>query len=355
VGEHFTLTFKLSTDYFMKSEHLWFTSLAALLLSSFILHPSSLHAQGSLTPPGAPAPTMITLNQIEPRTPISSAPYTITQPGSYYLVTNLYIAVGDGIAISANNVTLDLNGFTVAGNSPGLGVDIGNAQTNVIVRNRLMSGWYDGVLISVTNSRNIVLERLVISGSPGYGIYCSCPAVVRDCLCVSNNGSGIFVYGGGQITDCDAGNNGQTGINVYNGIVRNCRAANNASGGILVAPGTVSGCWVQNNGDSGIYLGAPGSEAIGNTCIGNNTNATTFNAGIFVGAVNNRVEDNHVSASGYAGISVNSSYSGNIIVKNFVSGNGANNYLTPGNQVVGPLITTYGTITNSNPWANFSF
>ena len=42
-----------------------------LLLSSFILHPSSLLAQGSLTPPGAPAPTMKTLAQIDPRTPIS--------------------------------------------------------------------------------------------------------------------------------------------------------------------------------------------------------------------------------------------------------------------------------------------
>jgi hypothetical protein len=43
------------------------------------------------------------------------------------------------------------------------------------------------------------------------------------------------------------------------------------------------------------------------------------------------------------------------VIKNSVSGNGANNYLTPGSQIVGPLITTTGTITNSNPWANFSF
>jgi hypothetical protein len=41
-------------------------------------------AQGSLTPPpGAPAPTMKTLDQIEARTPISSAPFTISAPGSY--------------------------------------------------------------------------------------------------------------------------------------------------------------------------------------------------------------------------------------------------------------------------------
>ena len=47
---------------------------ALALLSSFILHPSSLLAQGSLTPPGAPAPTMKTLDQIEARTPITNRP-----------------------------------------------------------------------------------------------------------------------------------------------------------------------------------------------------------------------------------------------------------------------------------------
>jgi len=40
-------------------------------------------AQGSLTPPGAPAPTMKSLDQIEPRTPISSLPFTISSSGSY--------------------------------------------------------------------------------------------------------------------------------------------------------------------------------------------------------------------------------------------------------------------------------
>jgi len=41
--------------------------------------------------------------------------------------------------------------------------------------------------------------------------------------------------------------------------------------------------------------------------------------------------------------------------QNSVSGNGTNNYIIPSGQIVGPLITTTGTITNLNPWANFSF
>jgi hypothetical protein len=43
------------------------------LVSAFSLQPSALlYAQGSLTPPGAPAATMKTLAQIEPRTPINT-------------------------------------------------------------------------------------------------------------------------------------------------------------------------------------------------------------------------------------------------------------------------------------------
>src|ERR1700674_2893120 len=88
------------------------TLIGLALVSAFGLQPSAF-PQGSLTPPGAPAPAMKTLGQIEPRTPISFAPFIITQPGSYYLTTNLTVPSGDAIDIATNRVTLDLNGFTI--------------------------------------------------------------------------------------------------------------------------------------------------------------------------------------------------------------------------------------------------
>jgi hypothetical protein len=50
-------------------------------------------------------------------------------------------------------------------------------------------------------------------------------------------------------------------------------------------------------------------------------------------------------------------YTNDIVIKNSVSGNGANNYLnlTPAFEAVGTLVNAAGTVTNSNPWANFSF
>src|ERR1017187_8409666 len=94
--------------------HYLFIALALLALSTLNSQLSTVFAQGSLTPPGAPTPTMKSLDQIEARTPISSVPYTISAPGSYYLTGNLAVSSGTAITITASQVTLDLNGFTLS-------------------------------------------------------------------------------------------------------------------------------------------------------------------------------------------------------------------------------------------------
>ncbi|MES2921215.1 MAG: right-handed parallel beta-helix repeat-containing protein [Verrucomicrobiota bacterium] len=126
-------------------------------------------AQGPLTPPpGAPAPTMKSLSDLDakltalvakadPRTPLSQATMdaagghiTINTSGSYYLTSNLTNATNPGwawvINITAPDVTLDLNGYTVSitGNAsyavyisaPAGGVVI----SNVTVRNGTLLG-----------------------------------------------------------------------------------------------------------------------------------------------------------------------------------------------------------------------
>ena len=98
--------------------------LMLLALSTINSQLSTAFAQGSLTPPGAPAPTMKSLDQVEARTIVNAANtpgdannlFIITNSGSYYLTTNLVGVSGkSGISITANDVTLDLNGFALLG------------------------------------------------------------------------------------------------------------------------------------------------------------------------------------------------------------------------------------------------
>jgi hypothetical protein len=352
---------------------------ALALVSTFNLALRTASAQGALTPPGPPGPTMRTLQQVEPRTPITTLPFTIAQPGSYYLTTNLTGVNGaDGITITSGGVTLDLKGFAligVPGSGSAINIPATSLCTNLTILNGTVRDW-DGAGVEVYYGENELLERLTVSGVGGYGID-AYGGTVRDCR-VESNGSndgiycescsvsdctvlnsqataGISAANGSTVRDCVVNNCYGDGIDAYDSAVRDC-VVNNSAYGIYAAPGTVSGCHVEANYYSGIYADAPGCQVTGNTCLGNNSGNSTTDAGIYLNNSNNRTQGNHVTASGNAGIMVGSgSYSGNVIIQNTVNGGGANNYVTPGAQIVGPFISTSGVITNANPWANFSY
>ena len=164
---------------------------AVALLSSFIFHPSSLLAQGALTPPGAPAPTMKSLDQLEPRTAITNAAstYTISVPGSYYLTTNLTVSSGSGIYINVSGVTLDLNGFTISSTAAsaaysGISLNGGPLSDITIVNGHIRSGvtnngsgvysgsgFYNGIAWNASPPNNAVISKVSVSGVLNDGIY----------------------------------------------------------------------------------------------------------------------------------------------------------------------------------------
>ena len=201
---------KMKKPKHMKTISIKFLPAAAVLLSIFNPQLSTAFAQGSLAPPGAPAPTMKSLDQIEPRTPISSAPFTISVSGSYYLTTNVTVSSGNAITVSANNVTLDLSGFTISSTenpaAGGSGILLNAVMNTTIVNGFISSG--------VTNNGSGIY-----SGSGfGYGIYSS------SAFSVNARVSGVSVSG------CRIG-----GINLdnNNSLVESCTVNTVGSYGIL--------------------------------------------------------------------------------------------------------------------------
>ena len=386
-----------------------------LRLSCLLLLAHAAFGQGSLNPPGAPAATMKSLDQLdaklnqaigeaseasgkaEKRIPIPFHPFTINQPGSYYLTTNLTAnPLGGGITIAADNVTLDLNGFTLAGVGTGKGIDLPQARKNVTVRNGTIRGWGDGILAA--NLRNGRFEKLLVSDNTANGIgVTNGGAIVKDCTFLGNGQRGLFgrvltvigctarengtdgIYGvrstisacavsdnggdgieaesGSSVTDCVSRDNGGNGIHVYSGgnSVTGCSASLNTGSGILSGgPATISRCIASDNGAHGIVAGA-GSLVFNNDCAANGTGAAP-GAGIRVTGSGSRIESNN-TANNDIGIQV--AEAGNIIIKNSSRGGTDAFDIAAGNSmgqeipVFNPSTTTV--INTSNAWANFSY
>jgi hypothetical protein len=324
----------------------------ALVASSIVLHISSF-GQGALTPPGAPSPTMKSLAQIEPRTPISSLPFTISNSGSYYLTGTVTGVSGtNGITVVANNVTVDLNGFSLLGAVGSLdGINIGGGShigcTNITLANGSISGWGRyGIDASV--SWNAVLEEILISKNTNSAVNLGILSTVRHCNAFSNGSYG-FIGGSALLEGCSANFNASDGYHVSTARVIDCFAQNNSGAGIWAYNGSyVSGCLSAYNFDSGIGLGID-SVAINNSCVGNNTANSSAEAGIYQFYGPGRIEGNHISYSTGVGIRVNAGQTKVVVVRNTTAGNIANAYSIPAGNDVGPWGQA---ATATSPWAN---
>jgi hypothetical protein len=220
---------------------------------------STLHAQGALTPPGAPAPTMKSLDQIEARTPLvsgqpgvsvsASGEITITASGSYYLTKNLVSTntAASCINVGTFNVALDLNGYTIT-------------RTNGTEANT------SGILISgVPNQMVSIRNGFIVGGGTNAGFAAAINTTastdgsvhVENVHCTKVRDGIVLNYEEARNSahQCSVETSGAEGIRAE--AVTDCTVRNTVGTGIFAS--TVSGCVVRQENAS-----FPG-KAIGRT------------------------------------------------------------------------------------------
>ena len=207
-------------------------------------------------------------------TKINALPYTISSSGFYFIAKDLSCAGGSpGITITADNVTLDLMGFSLIGPGGtsgyhGIWMD---ARTNVEIRNGTVRNFpVYGIYDSNVNGAdhriiNIRVKDNYLSGIHLYGK----SHLVEKCTAVNNGSSGIWVNDGCTVTGNTCRNNLYGITTNYGCTVTGNTCYNNTDDGIYADRGcTVTGNTCHNNTDDGIYAGW-GCTVIGNTCYDN--------------------------------------------------------------------------------------
>lgn len=193
-------------------------------------------AAGDLEPPGPPAPTgRSTIFQV-------NMPFTISTPGSYVVMENLTAGASEhGISITAstNDVTLDLNGFTLKG-VPGslIGIRVNGSTHNIAIVNGVVRDWgQDGISAifgfntQIRNIRAYNNGHDFPDGAGGSGILSGTNSTIQNCTSLANNDHGIVSRFGSVISASTARDNYSDGIQGIESLVIGCAAmCNNQSG-----------------------------------------------------------------------------------------------------------------------------
>ncbi|HXF14625.1 MAG TPA: hypothetical protein VN517_15825 [Terriglobales bacterium] len=175
-------------------------------------------------------------------------PYKITQSGSYKLSGNIVVTTAvNAIVIDADNVTLDLNGFSI-NDASGEAIVVFPSHAGITVMN--------GDLVAaagIFNEGSTTVRNVSITVNGNFGIFIGTSGTVTGCTVVSispdQTDDGIGIFGGGLVS-------GNTVRNFNQGIVGNeLNVTNNAishnstglSGGFPTGYG--SNTFVQNATD----------------------------------------------------------------------------------------------------------
>jgi hypothetical protein len=120
-------------------------------------------------------------------------PKKLKKSGSYLQVTNITIpaknTTSDAVDITASNVTVDLQGYTISGPGAGTGVGINaSGMSNVTIQNGIIVGMGGPGIILGPNS---VVRNVQVINNGGDGIDCGPSCLITSSVISGNTGTGL--------------------------------------------------------------------------------------------------------------------------------------------------------------------
>ena len=106
---------------------------------------------------------------------------TIDKPGSYKLTRNL-TATGDCLVITADYVTINLNGYRILGDGTGHCItDDGNALEGIVIINGTVAGCLDGIHLAIQTPLQIYAAAVSKRGDGSTGVRVEGDEVITGC------------------------------------------------------------------------------------------------------------------------------------------------------------------------------
>ena len=169
--------------------------------------------------------------------PISSLPVTITECGSYFLTGCLTgNGSGHGITVAADNVTINLNGFTLEGSGSGQwdGIHIEPGFDGIVVVNGQICCWGDDGVEGQDDS-STRLESMTVTGNGGHGANLGVASFVIDSVFKGNGTDGVYVRDGSKVANSVAMDNGRGGFTAQDGaFIDDCNSTGNTEWGFAI-------------------------------------------------------------------------------------------------------------------------
>jgi len=213
-------------------------------------------------------------------------PVTISQPGSYRLSGNLTVpdTHTSGIVITADYVTIDLNGFSI------IGPVVCTGSPAACPAAAEGTGIQAGVAGVGPGPRSTRISNGTVRGMGNFGLVLIGPGDLVERVTADSNSGGGMIVAGSAIESAGTLNGG---FGILAITVRDCITTDNKREGILLdgSGGVATGNIASFNGTQGIR--APNGTVIGNT--------TVRNAGFGISALCPSVLANNTSVSNTAG------------------------------------------------------